>query len=138
MNILIIVFIVLATVIGYLIYQYRRIKNMPVVSDSKFVVTLTDANYMSKLSRGVVMIDFWAPWCMPCKMIGPVINEIAEEFEGKATIGKLNVDENPRAAQSFGVRSIPTIIVFKNGKEVERIVGVKGKPVLIQALKKHL
>jgi len=138
MNILIVVLLILAAVAGYLIYQYRRIKNMPVVSDNKFVVQLSDANYMSKLSKGIVVIDLWAPWCMPCKMIGPVINEMAEEFQGRATICKLNVDENPRAAQAFGARSIPTILVLKNGKEVERIIGVKSKPVLVQTLEKWL
>lgn len=138
MNILIIVFIVLAIVVGYLIYQYRKIKNMPVVSDSKFVITLTDANYKSKLSKGVILIDFWAPWCMPCKMIGPLINEIAEEMGDKMIVAKLNVDENPVAAKEFGIRSIPSLIILKNGRELDRIVGVKSKQTIIQSLKKHL
>ncbi len=138
MNILIIVLIVLSIVVGYIIYQYRQIKNMPVVSDSKFVITLTDANYKSKVSKGVVLIDFWAPWCMPCKMIVPVINEVAEEMGDKMMVGKLNVDENPVVSNEFGIRSIPSLIVLKNGREVDRMVGVKSKQAIIQSIKKHL
>lgn len=138
MNTVIIVIIIIVLVISYLIWQYKRIKNMPAPKESEFVVTLTDANSQQMTSRGVVLIDFWAAWCMPCKMIGPVINELAEEMKGKTVICKLNVDENQRTAQKFGVRSIPTLVILKNGKEVERIVGVKNKAFIKQQIEKHL
>lgn len=138
MNTLIIIFITIILVISYLVWQYKRIKNMPVPKENENVITLTDANALQTINKGVVLIDFWAAWCMPCKMIAPVINELAEEFKGKAVICKLNVDKNQRTAQMFGVRSIPTIVILKNGKEVERIVGVKNKAFIRQSVEKHL
>jgi thioredoxin 1 len=138
MNYIIISIIIVALVIGYLIWQYKRIKNLPVGSDSPYVVTLTDANVKQHITKGVVLIDFWAAWCMPCKMIGPVINELAEEMKDQAVICKLNIDEHQKTAQMFGVRSIPTLVILKNGKEVERIVGVKSKNIIKKQLEKHL
>jgi len=138
MNYIIISIVIVALVIGYLMWQYRRIKNLPVGSDSPHVITLTDANIKQHISKGVVLIDFWAAWCMPCKMIGPVISELAEEMKDQAVIGKLNIDENQKTAQMFGVRSIPTLVILKNGKEVERIVGVKSKSIIKKQIEKHL
>ncbi len=138
MNTIIIVVVVIVLVVAYLAWQYKRIKNLPAPGDSEFVTTLTDANAQQMIGKGVVLIDFWAAWCMPCKLIAPVIHELAEEFNEKATISKLNVDENQRTAQMFGVRSIPTLVILKNGKEVERIVGVKNKGFIKQQIEKHL
>lgn len=81
-----------------------------------------------------VFVDFWADWCGPCKMVGPVVEELAEDFKGKAKIGKLNVDENGTTAQAYGVMSIPTLILFKDGKEVERVVGFKPKEELAKII----
>ena len=98
------------------------------------VELLTDANFEEKTSSGIVLIDFWAPWCGPCKMLGPVIEEVAEEVGIKALIAKVNVDESPAIAQKFGVRSIPAIFLMKDGKQVSQFIGVQGKKTIINAI----
>jgi thioredoxin 1 len=98
-------------------------------------IELTDANFDQIISSDKpVLVDFWAEWCGPCKMIGPVVEELAGDYEGKAVIGKLNVDENPSVTARFGVRSIPTLLVFKGGQIVDKQVGAVPKSVLAQKL----
>jgi thioredoxin 1 len=94
-------------------------------------IELTDANFEQTISSGKpVLVDFWAEWCGPCRMIGPVVEELAGDYEGKAVIAKLNVDENPQTVAKFGVRSIPTLLVFKNGQLVDKQIGAVPKSVL--------
>lgn len=94
---------------------------------------LTGANFKSTVEKGVTLVDFWAEWCGPCRMMGPVLDELASETTGKVTVGKINVDKEPDLAQQFGVSSIPTLIVLKDGKEVKRFVGVTPKSELAKA-----
>ncbi|MBT3356567.1 thioredoxin [bacterium] len=97
-----------------------------------------DANFEEEVLKSdkPVLVDFWAPWCGPCQMMGPVIDETAKEVEETAKVGKLNVDENSETAQKYGVMSIPTLIIFKGGKNVKQLVGAQSKEVLVEEMKK--
>ena len=87
-------------------------------------IVLTDSNFSSEIAKhSLMVVDFWAPWCGPCRMVGPLIEQLAAEYAGKVAFGKMNVDENMAVPSSFGVMSIPTLVVFKKGKQVETIIG---------------
>ncbi|MDH3419327.1 MAG: thioredoxin [Gammaproteobacteria bacterium] len=103
-------------------------------------VTLTDATFETEVvqSDQPVLVDFWAPWCGPCHTVAPVIEALAEEYDGKAKIAKLNVDDNPQISQRFNVRSIPTLMVFKGGELVETAVGARPKAQLEQLLDQYI
>jgi thioredoxin 1 len=103
-------------------------------------VKVTDSTFEEMVvnSDTPVLVDFWAEWCGPCKMIAPVLDEIAKDMDGKIVIGKLDIDENQDTAMAFGVMSIPTLLLFKNGEPVERIVGYQPKPQLLSRLKPHV
>lgn len=135
-------FIIIGSLIFlFVIYYYltiRKIRNMKEVPESKKIAILTKANFDHQTKNGVVLIDFWASWCMPCKMLAPVINEVAEEVEGTAKIGKLNVEEQKEIAARFSIRSIPTLILLKDGKEVKRFVGVKTKGFYLKHIQQIL
>jgi len=91
---------------------------------------VTKETFNQTIAKGVTLIDFWAPWCGPCRMQGPIIDELSEELKGKANIGKVNVDNEPELASQFGVMSIPTLILFKDGQPVDKMVGLQSKAVL--------
>ncbi|HEX72262.1 MAG TPA: thioredoxin [Candidatus Hydrogenedentes bacterium] len=95
---------------------------------------LTGATFTDAVADGVTLVDFWAEWCGPCRMIAPVVDEIAAEYAGKAKVGKVNVDEEPDLATQFNVQSIPTLLVIKNGAEVKRFIGYTKKNELAEAL----
>jgi len=99
---------------------------------------VTDANFEETIKKNkLVFIDFWANWCGPCRALAPTVVELAKEYSGKVVVGKLDVDENPEVAQRFQVFSIPTMIIFKNGSEAERLVGLCPKNKITETLKKH-
>jgi thioredoxin 1 len=104
------------------------------------ISTLTDTTFDEEIGAAdeVVVVDFWAEWCGPCKMITPILEEIAAEQAGKVRIAKLNVDDNPNATRRFDVMSIPTLIIFKDGQPVKRMVGAKGKGQLLQELSEFI
>jgi thioredoxin 1 len=103
-------------------------------------IPVTDQTFDEKVINAdqLTLVDFWAEWCGPCKMIAPVLDELANELDGQLTITKLNVDENPDTAGAYGVMSIPTLLVFKDGEPVDRIVGFQQKPQLLKRLQAHL
>jgi len=97
-------------------------------------VELTDDTLEQKTAEGVALVDFWASWCGPCRMQGPIVERVAAQYAGRALVGKLNVDENANSASRFGIQSIPTLVIFKDGREVERFVGVQSEEKLKAAL----
>ena len=125
----------LVILVALLIFNMkRRMESLKNVKESDKVKNLTDQNFQNKIKSGTVLVDFWAAWCMPCKMMIPVLNEVAEEAGEGVTIAKVNVDEQKATAARFGIRSIPTMILFHNGREIKRIVGVKTKSYLLKEL----
>ncbi|NNE28529.1 MAG: thioredoxin [Saprospiraceae bacterium] len=94
----------------------------------------TDSNFQTETDKGVSVVDFWAEWCGPCRMITPIIEELAKDYEGRATVGKVNVDHNPEVSFKFGVRSIPTILILKDGEVVDKHVGVTTKQALSEKI----
>lgn len=128
-------FILLALVISFVL-NYRKMKKAPVVADSDKIKALTDQNFEHQIKGGIVLVDFWATWCMPCKIMAPILNDLSEALTGNASVGKLDVDKNKAASAKYGVRSIPTLVLFKNGIEINRFVGVKTKDFLLKEIQK--
>jgi len=107
-------------------------------SENVIIMNSNSVSPESLRDKGVVFVDFWAPWCSPCRMVAPIIDQLADEFKGEAVVGKVNIDDNEDAAVRMGVSSIPTMIIFKDGQEVERIVGARPRPQLAEMIRKHL
>jgi len=103
----------------------------PQVTDASFKEDVLDSDLP-------VLVDFWAPWCGPCRMVAPVVDEIAQQYEGQIKVVKLNTDENPNTASQYGIRSIPTLMIFKGGQRVDMVVGAVPKTTLAQTLEKYL
>ena len=101
------------------------------------IINASDNDFAQNIEEGVVLVDFWAPWCGPCKMIAPVLEELDGEIEGKAKIVKVDVDENQGTASKYGIMSIPTLLLFKDGEMVDKVVGFQPKEALAQLIEKH-
>ncbi|WP_075620004.1 thioredoxin [Paenisporosarcina indica] len=101
------------------------------------IVHGTDQNFSSETTDGLVLVDFWAPWCGPCKMIAPVLEELDADMSGKVKIVKVDVDENQETASNFGIMSIPTLLLFKDGQQVDKVVGYNPKEALVELINKH-
>ncbi|HYX56712.1 MAG TPA: thioredoxin [Nitrososphaeraceae archaeon] len=117
----------------------KALTSKTTMSSIREPIMLTDSNFKNELSKyPILLIDFWAPWCGPCKMISPIIEQLAREYTGKVVFGKVNIDENRMITQSFGIQSIPTMIIFKNGKAVDIVVGAIPKAQLETRLHQQL
>jgi thioredoxin 1 len=133
---LIIIGVVILTVFVFRTITMSQMKKTPLVADHEKVLTLTDQNFQQKTKNKVVLVDFWASWCAPCRMMAPVLNEVASELNGTSHVGKVDIQQYQSLANQFKVRSIPTLILFKNGKEVNRFVGIKSKDFLMKEMAK--
>ena len=127
--------LILAFAVLYLVAR-SKMKNTPVVEDNDDIIKLTDKNFDHQTKNKVVLVDFWADWCMPCRMMAPVLNDLAGDLNGNAYVGKVDVEQNRELAQKHNIRNIPTMVLFKNGKEVNRFVGVKTKDFLKSQIQK--
>ncbi len=133
---LIILAIVLGAIVLINIYARAKMKNMPKVADNEKILILDDKNFNQQTKGKIVLVDFWAEWCAPCRMMAPILNDVASELTDEYRVGKINIDHFQSMAQRFNVRNIPTLVLFKNGKEVNRFVGVKSKDYLLKEIKK--
>lgn len=136
--VLIVLGVLILALVILVIMAKRRIKNIPNVENHASIVTLTDKNFQQQIKSGVVLVDFWAGWCVPCKMMAPILNDVAAETQDSSVrIAKVDIEKYPSVAQMYNIRSIPTIIIFKNGKEKNRIIGIKQKDAILKELKKY-
>jgi thioredoxin 1 len=126
--------IIITSLGGLFLLARARMKNIPVVDDHINILTLTDKNFQHQTKNRVVLIDFWAGWCAPCRMMAPVSNQVADELTGNSHVGKVNIEQYQSLAQKFQVRNIPTMVLLKNGREINRFVGIKNKDFLIQQI----
>jgi thioredoxin 1 len=123
--------IILAVVVYLFLKARARMKNIPMVTDHENILTLTEGNFQHQTKNKLVLVDFWASWCAPCRAMAPVLNDVAEKLNGNSHVGKVNIEQYQSLAQKFKVRSIPTLILLKNGIEVKRFVGMKDKDFLL-------
>jgi thioredoxin 1 len=134
----IITYIIAGGVLGFIIYTFLKNRNRMSKPPSVNVKILTDDNFSSTIKSGVSLVDFWAAWCGPCRVQGPIVDEIADEIGEKVKIFKLDIDQHKKIAGQLGIKSISTILLFKDGKMVQKFVGVKPKPVLVKAINSYI
>ncbi len=129
--------LVVLFIISY-VKKVRLLNEANQKKQSEKIINLTDDNFKKTINKGVALVDFWAPWCTPCRMQNPVINDLADEFDGKVKICKLNVDEHTKRAKEYRIKNIPNILIFKDGEPVKQLIGAKPKFRIANALKEVL
>jgi thioredoxin 1 len=133
---LIVIGVVIVAVFIFRTIAMAKMKKTPMVADHEKVLTLTETNFQQKTKGKVVLVDFWATWCAPCRMMAPVLNDVASELSGNSHVGKVDIQQFQSLANEFKVRSIPTLILLKNGTEINRFVGIKSKEFLLNEMAK--
>jgi len=133
---LIVIGVLVVAVFIFRTIAMAKIKNTPMVADHAKVLTLTEQNFQQQTKNKVVLVDFWATWCAPCRMMAPVLNDVATELKGNSHVGKVDIQQYQSLANKFKVRNIPTMILLKNGAEVNRFVGIKSKEFLLKEIAK--
>jgi thioredoxin 1 len=130
----------LLTVVGPALQQFHCWPDQEADMASDKIVEITDHNFDEQVvqGKGLILVDFWAEWCGPCRMVAPILDELAVEYDGQLVVGKMNVDENRQTPTRFNIRSIPTILFFKNGVQVEQVIGAVPKSGLIAKVQPHL
>lgn len=133
--VLIVVAAIVVLITALVVYSRLKFKNLPNVAPHKDILILTEKNFNQRLRGKLVLVDFWAEWCAPCKVMLPILNDVSAASNGEFNVAKVDVDKNQALAQKHNVRSIPTLVAFRNGKEVGRYVGVKTKNFLLKEMK---
>jgi thioredoxin 1 len=133
---LIVIGVIIVVVFIFRTIAMAKMKNTPMVADHVKVLTLTEQNFQQQTKNKVVLIDFWASWCAPCRMMAPILNDVATELKGNSHVGKVDIQQYQSLANQFKVRSIPTMILLKNGTEINRFVGIKSKEFLLKEMAK--
>ncbi len=136
-TVLIIAAVVILALAGLIVYSRQKLKNMQNVEDHEKIITLTDKNFNQQLKGKIVLVDFWATWCAPCRMQAPILNELVADDQNNNSyyVGKADVDANRQLANKYNIRSIPTMILFRDGKEMKRFTGVKTKSFLLKEIR---
>lgn len=133
--------LVIVLIILFIISYAKKVRMLRESENKKQnekIIILTDANFKKTIQKGVALVDFWAPWCAPCRIQNPIISALADDFDGKVKICKLNVDEHTQTAREYSIRNIPNILIFKNGEPAKQLIGAKPKSRIANALKKVL
>ena len=133
----IIAILISALVIGYIFFNFFAVRKRMNRPPSENIKILDDRNFGQVVGKGVSLVDFWAEWCGPCKVQGPIVDELADEMGEKANICKLDVEKNQNTARKYGIQNIPTMLIFKDGKPVDKLVGVKPKGAILKAMQPH-
>jgi thioredoxin 1 len=125
-----IILISIAAILIIALIVLNKFKKAPMVENHEKILVLTDQNFDQSIQNKTVLVDFWAEWCMPCKVMAPILNDLSGELPDGKYIGKIDVEKYPKMSQKYGIRGIPTLVLFENGKEIDRFVGVKQKTFL--------
>ncbi|MGQ9847293.1 MAG: thioredoxin [Bacteroidales bacterium] len=135
-TVLIVILVIVILFVAINIYNFIRLKKAPAVAENPKITHLTATTFNQYIKSGIAVVDFWAEWCMPCKIMMPILNELASDNTLPIKVFKVNVDQQRSLAAKFNIKGIPTLIIFKNGKEVKRLVGAKTKDLIVQEIKK--